>query len=230
MGAAKPQSNLSKYQRFEPRRINRCDIKNAPYNPRTIGPAERKRLKASLKANGLVETLVWNERTGNLVGGHQRIGILDELEGRDDYDLDVAVVDVDLRQEQNLNLALNNRNIQGDWDDDMVADLLRDRDGDELKAIGVTDLDLQVLLGDTDEGVNALLNDGPERSETKEKLADIKQDRKAMNERLRQENSADFYCVLVFETAEEKGEFYRAVGQPLGDVYLRAAVVTQKLV
>jgi len=36
--------------------------------------------------------------------------------------------------------------------------------------------------------------------------------------------------VLVFETAEEKGEFYRAVGQPLGDVYLRAAVVTQKLV
>lgn len=43
MGAEKPTSNLSKYQRFEPRRINRRDIKNAPYNPRFIGPAERKR-------------------------------------------------------------------------------------------------------------------------------------------------------------------------------------------
>lgn len=173
---------------------------------------------------------MWNERTGNLVGGHQRLGILDELEGRDDYDLDVAAVDVDLRQEQNLNLALNNRNIQGDWVDDMVADLIRDRDGDELKAIGVTELDLQVLLGDTETDLGALLNDGPERAETKDKLADIKQDRKAMNERLRQENSADFYCVLVFEDAEEKAAFYRAINMPPGDVYLRAAAVTDKLV
>ena len=50
-----------------------------------------------------------------------------------------------------------------------------------------------------------------------------------MNTRLKQENSADFYAVLVFETAEEKGEFYRAIAQPLGDVYLRASLVTAKL-
>lgn len=39
----------------------------------------------------LVEPLVWNKRTGNLVGGHQRLKILKE-QGR--TEVEVSVVDL----------------------------------------------------------------------------------------------------------------------------------------
>ena len=51
----------------------------AAYNPRRVlkptDPAYRK-LERSLRQFGLVEPLVWNERTGHVVGGHARLAIL----------------------------------------------------------------------------------------------------------------------------------------------------------
>src|SRR4051812_18566168 len=91
---------LSKYQRFTTERVHRRDLKNAPYNPRKIDEHARKKLKAIVKRDGLIQTLTWNKRTGNLVGGHQRISLIDELEGTDDYFLDVAAIDVDLKKEK----------------------------------------------------------------------------------------------------------------------------------
>lgn len=38
-------SEISKYQKFEAKTINRSEIKNADYNPRRIGEAEAKLLK-----------------------------------------------------------------------------------------------------------------------------------------------------------------------------------------
>jgi len=224
MAAANPKSNLSKYQRFEIATINRRDIKKAEYNPRVLDEQARKMLRRSLKANGLVETLVWNKRTGNLVGGHQRITTLDDLEGRDDYDLTVAVVDVDEHTEKKLNLALNNRNIQGEWDDGLLADILRDCSDTDLKDIGVTEFDLEILLNEGSEAA-AAFSDSPERAATKTALADIKQDRAAMNERLKEENSAGFYTTILFETQAAREELHRLLGQPLHAKYIAAGVV-----
>src|SRR5688572_26248431 len=108
---AKPplsEPSLSRYQKFEAVTISRAEIKNAPYNPRKITEHARQKLKAKIKASGLVMTLVWNRRTGNLVGGHQRISILDELEKSQNYLLTVSAIDVDDKQEKELNLFLNN--------------------------------------------------------------------------------------------------------------------------
>ena len=47
-------------------------INPAPYNPRRQlrpGDVEYEKLKKSIEEFGLVEDLVWNERTGTLVGG-----------------------------------------------------------------------------------------------------------------------------------------------------------------
>jgi len=63
------EAKISKYQKFEAVTIHRSEIKNADYNPRKIADHAQKGLRKSLKQNGLVETLVWNKRTGNLVGG-----------------------------------------------------------------------------------------------------------------------------------------------------------------
>ena len=62
----------------ESREIQRSIINFANYNPRKIAPEARKSLKANLKRIGLLGGIVWNEVTGNLVSGHQRISVIDE--------------------------------------------------------------------------------------------------------------------------------------------------------
>ena len=62
----------TKFQKGEERYILRSQIKEAPYNPRIIGEGAEKRLRAFIKKHGLFGTIIWNERTGNIVSGHQR--------------------------------------------------------------------------------------------------------------------------------------------------------------
>ena len=54
----------------------------APYNPRKDiqpGDPEYEKLKRSLEEFGYVEPVIWNARTGYVVGGHQRLKVLREL-------------------------------------------------------------------------------------------------------------------------------------------------------
>lgn len=51
----------------------------------------------------------------NLVSGHQRISVLDSLEGTDDYQLDFAMVDLDDNEEKAANIAFNNESAFGQW-------------------------------------------------------------------------------------------------------------------
>lgn len=81
----------SKYQAFESEVISRDQIQNAPYNPRIMDKEAKKRLKNAIRKHGLVSALTWNRRTGNLVGGHQRLEQLDALEGNQQYELTVNV-------------------------------------------------------------------------------------------------------------------------------------------
>ena len=97
-------------------------INPAAYNPRLDlkpGDPDYERLKRSMEEFGFVEPLVWNRRTGNLVGGHQRLKILAE---RGAGHVDVSVVDLPPERERSLNVALNK--IRGDWDERKLADLL----------------------------------------------------------------------------------------------------------
>ena len=97
-------------------------IRPAAFNPRKDlkpGDAEYEKLKRSIDTFGYVEPLVWNSRTGNLVGGHQRLKILIE---RGIKEVDVSVVDFDPDKERGLNLALNK--IRGDWDMEKLGELL----------------------------------------------------------------------------------------------------------
>lgn len=94
----------------------------APYNPRRplSRPAYRK-LKASLAEFGLVEPLIWNERTGHVVGGHARLSILRELGYAT---VPVSVVNLDDERERALNVMLNNQEAQGRYDPAKLLDVL----------------------------------------------------------------------------------------------------------
>src|SRR5262245_21163397 len=98
-----PLAPLSSYQPFTTQRVNRKDLKGAPYNPRRdLTDSERRKLRTLIKKHGYANAIVWNKRTGIVVGGHKRLGILDSLHGDDNYSLDVNVVDVDEKQEREL--------------------------------------------------------------------------------------------------------------------------------
>lgn len=231
MAKAKAQpeaaSNLTRFQRFEIVTVNRRDIKKAPYNPRVLDDTARKLLRKNLETNGLVEPVVWNRRTGNLVGGHQRIGQIDDLEGRDDYDITVSMVDVDERQEQILNLALNNTNLHGQWDEPRVAEMIEQFTMQDFDAAGFTpaDIDYYVMSDDAVRGAQDTL----ERAQAKETLGAIKQDRAQMVERMKQENSGDFHLTVLFRDDTEKAEWLERFGFHRAETYIRGSDLLERL-
>lgn len=99
-------------------------LKAAKYNPRKNlkpGDEEFEKLKRSIEEFGYVEPIIWNKRTGNVVGGHQRLKVLMHLGHKE---VDCVVLDIDLQKEKALNIALNK--ISGDWDDNLLTALLKD--------------------------------------------------------------------------------------------------------
>jgi len=89
------------------------DLNPAVYNPRNISDEAMKGLESSLEKFGYVEPIIWNEKTGNVVGGHQRLKVL-QKQGK--KEVEVVVVDLNELDEKALNISLNNRHIQGDFD------------------------------------------------------------------------------------------------------------------
>ena len=64
---------------MEIRTLKASQLKAAAYNPRKDlqpGDAEYKKLRRSIEEFGYNEPIIRNERTGNVVGGHQRLKVL----------------------------------------------------------------------------------------------------------------------------------------------------------
>jgi len=110
-------------------------INIAKYNPRknlNQNDKEYQAIKKSIEEFDLVEPLVWNERTGNLVGGHQRLKV---LMAQGENEVDVSVVNLPLVKEKALNIALNK--VNGEWENNLLKDLLFEIDNSDFD-IGIT--------------------------------------------------------------------------------------------
>jgi ParB-like chromosome segregation protein Spo0J len=218
---------VSRFQKGEARTIERSEIHGAPYNPRVIDEAARKRLMKAIKQDGLIGPLVWNEQTGNIVSGHQRLDILDQLEKSQDYALAVTVISVDERKEKALNVQFNNPSMQGDWDVEALANLVAD-DGLGFEELGFSEADAQVLFGG-DSRLADLFQDDEGVTEAKGKLADIKKERGEATERLKKEQSADFMVTLVCENRDQKVALCKALRIPEYEQFAPAADVMRRL-
>ena len=100
-------------------------LKPAEYNPRKkLKPSDKeyKKIKASIEEFGFADPLVVNADM-TIIGGHQRLTVAIDLGYTE---VPCAVVDVDKDREKALNIALNK--ITGQWDDQLLAELLRDLD------------------------------------------------------------------------------------------------------
>ncbi|WP_273122760.1 ParB N-terminal domain-containing protein [Bacillus weihaiensis] len=127
------------------------EINPASYNPRLDlqkGDVEYENLEQSLDKFGYLQPIVWNKRTKNIVGGHQRFKILKD-KGLQSFE--VSVVNLNDEEEKALNLALNK--ISGDWDMwklEEVLKSLQDANPDMLAHTGFSDDELEELIGDLD--------------------------------------------------------------------------------
>ncbi|MDR0374728.1 MAG: hypothetical protein LBH85_03285 [Treponema sp.] len=196
---------MSKTERFEIQEIHRGQIRNAAYNPRKISKEARGKLREGLEAHGLVSPLTWNRRTGNLVSGHQRLSQIDRMEGANDYTLRVAVIDVDEKQEKEINILLNNKAAQGEFDIDKLSDMLEDID---YANAGFDINDVEDLLGDVDIDVMTDEDIEKRRDSYEEGVAH----RKRMQSASYRENNIEFYTNIVFPDKSKRAEFFAMLG------------------
>lgn len=104
----------------------------AKYNPRKDlkpGDAEYEKLKRSIDEFGYVEPIIWNKKTGNIIGGHQRYKILKNM-GLPE--VECVILDLDEVKEKALNVALNK--IGGEFDIPLLTDLLKDLSDSDFDA------------------------------------------------------------------------------------------------
>ncbi|GAB7231268.1 site-specific DNA-methyltransferase [Facklamia hominis] len=131
------------------------DLIPADYNPRKDlqpGDAEYEKLKRSIETFGYVEPIIWNKQTGRIVGGHQRLKVMQDLGYQE---IECVIIDIDESKEKALNVALNK--ISGSWDEDKLMSLITDLEGSDFD-VSLTGFDIAEL----DELFKDSLTDGIE--------------------------------------------------------------------
>lgn len=141
----------------------------ASYNPRKElkpGDPEYEKLKRSIEEFGYVEPVIWNKRTGVVIGGHQRLRVLKDLGFTE---LDCVVLDIDEQQEKALNVALNK--ISGEWDIPLLTSLLKDLNDGGYDAT-ITGFDVSEMSSLFDDQSEIVEDDPPEvADETQEPIS-----------------------------------------------------------
>ena len=240
---------LSKYIKSESIELSRSAIRFADYNPRKLSDESRKTLKRGIKKFGLVGGIVVNRRTGlTVVSGHQRLSVMDDLQKfpDNDYCIRVDVIDVDEKQEKELNILMNNPNVQGSWDFDTLAQIVPDID---WKDAGLTDADLNMI------GVDYLLQTKEESSiadalsdmmapvteqdaadkaakqlERATKVAHMKGVKQQVKENAqKQAENMDAYVMLSFDTFEAKAAFMARFGYDPDMKFVKGEVFSDQI-
>jgi len=113
-------------------------LKPHPDNPRTISDRSKEGLRYSLETFGLVQEIVFNKRSGYVVGGNKRVEILRE---NGETEAPCSVVDLDPQAEKALLVTLNNPAIQGDFTASELQSLIAQIDQEQKEALLLTDLE-----------------------------------------------------------------------------------------
>jgi len=140
---------------MEIRKMKIDRISRADYNPRVElkpGDPVYEKLKSSIQTFGFCEALIFNSRTGHLVGGHQRLTVLKDLGYTE---AEVVIVDLPLEQEKAFNIALNK--IQGDWDEQKLALLLDELTETPEFDVGLTGFETDEISDILDRALNVEL-------------------------------------------------------------------------
>jgi ParB-like chromosome segregation protein Spo0J len=103
------------------------ELQPASYNPRKISSDALGRLTKSLSELGNLQPITWNAKTGNIIGGHQRLKCYSALQKEE---VEVWAVWLDEAQEKAANIALNK--LSGEFDLPALKDLIEELDTGEI--------------------------------------------------------------------------------------------------
>lgn len=208
--------SVTKHQQFEMGRVWRHEITPHPRNPRKIAKSAQHRLKGKVDEVGMITPICVNRRTMLIVGGHQRLAVLDKLEKynaetkANDYQLDVSLCDLDDKQELEMLAFLNNPAAQGVFDLDVLAEMNLEL-GVDFNGMGFDQMDVDFMF-DGDARFSHAFEDTREVEEEKGKLEAIKASRAQGMEKMAERNSAEFYFTVVCRDEEEKAEVLKRLG------------------
>jgi hypothetical protein len=230
------KSKRKSYENYKIEKINRQKLKNAPYNPRIISKKNILNLKLFIKKYGLLApAAIWNKNTGNIVGGHQRISQLDTLYKTKDYEVTVCIVELSEEEEVKANIKLNNPNLQGTYDADLLGEII----------MSYPDLDLKNDFMFEQEDIDFMFPEEspifqPEMIESNElqpdidKILKIKEKKKEYNKKVKEQNDNgesdnmtekdDYFVTIVFNNNSEKWEFMKKLKQPKNSKYIKGSL------
>ena len=123
--------------------IKASKLKPATYNPRQISTKQYKDLSKSIATFGLVDPIIVNKNGYVVIGGHQRLKVLNEMQTDT---IPCVVLDLSKEKERELNVRLNKNT--GDFDIDILAN---EFDIDELVDWGFKHIDLDINIDKIEE-------------------------------------------------------------------------------
>lgn len=196
-----------------------------------------------------------NKTTGyTIVGGHQKVSVLDELnkynettyEG--DYTLRVELIEVDLKTEKELNITLNNHRVGGDWDYDALREMLPDID---YQAVGLTSEDLTLIGVDyytqtdsegsiasamdnlytpTHKSLHSQSGPAPDPIEAGAKRDHMKTVKQQVLEGAQAKaEELNAYVVISFDSFQAKADFCESFGYNALDKFIKGEVFVEQL-
>ena len=200
-------------EQHETVKIKRSQVNFASYNPRKISSDSKRKIENNLKEFGLMGGIVWNERTGNLVSGHQRVSILDKQNGYKpdspdtDYDLFVTKVNLTDEQEKAQNIFFNNKLAQGYFDENKLKPLMAEIGNSEWS--GFSKAEQVSMFQNTDISDEEYQKLVSRISASTDKLTKMK--------RNRAKEAGANYVVLVFKNSNDRNNLVSNLGIPLED-------------
>jgi hypothetical protein len=195
-----------KFEKFTIETVKRSSIRLATYNPRSITPEARKLLQDNIKCVGLLDPIIWNKRTGNVVSGHQRLQCMDVLNGKkEDYEITVSAVDLDEKTEKEQNIFMNNPFAMGEYDQLLLPDMLKEL---TIENTGFDAASIHRGFGED------ILSDKPELlMEMSKKIDTFSEAMNSMRTKTNaRDNDTNFYLVVVFKNYDERFKFTERLG------------------
>ena len=197
----------------ETREINRSEIKLAPYNPRKKSEKVVNDLIKNFKRVGFLGGLVWNEFTGVLIIGHQRLEALDKINkytGENDYKIKVEVVYLDDKTEKEQNIFMNSNDAQSEFDFEKLAIIAQEINFDfaglSLETIELINFESPTQIEDsrTDKKEFVKLSDRLQGEELEQYRKNKRQERTEISNERNSKSLEANYMIIGFEDFEQK--------------------------
>jgi len=223
-------SGANRLEKFEILKVNRQDIHGADYNPRKISAEAAKKLRKELGDIGLLAPIVVNRNSMTVVSGHQRLDAMDSLLRKGDYELHVAMVELDEKAEIRANVLLNNPAVQGEWDQFKLESLKDLGDFNFETDFGFDQSDISVMFGFEETPAMATDREAGEEL-TADHFRDIKKQARAKAKDDNAESGSyhldenDYSITIVFPNNHDKRAFLKRIGKPEKETHLKSPVL-----